>query len=113
MSRQAPAATAGVTSPDGRRLAVADYRGRLTLWETAQPRLGPAILPAGDGPVLAVGFGPDGAELHLAPHLPERVGSLVTDRAVTEVRSRANGRATEAEWRRQLPSVPYRCTCVA
>jgi hypothetical protein len=150
--------TAGAMSADGRHLATADYRGRLTLWdlrarhriavlratgstadrlalafsqdgsllavgapdgsvqvwETAQPHLGPATLPAGDGPVLAVGFGPDGTELHLAtPHLPDRRGALAPDRAAAEVCSRANGGATKAEWRRYLPSVPYRGTCAA
>ncbi|MGW7407752.1 nSTAND1 domain-containing NTPase [Streptomyces sp. NPDC054833] len=150
--------TAGAMSADGRHLATADYRGRLTLWdlrarhriavlratgstadrlalafsrdgsllavgapdgfvqvwETAQPHLGPATLPAGDGPVLAVGFGPNGAELHLAtPHLPDRLSALAPDRAAAEVCSRANGGATKAQWRRYLPSVPYRDTCAA
>jgi hypothetical protein len=101
-------------SQDGSLLAAGASDGSVQVWETAQPHLGPATLPAGDGPALSVGFGADDAELHLAtPHLPDRVSALAPERAAAEVCSRANGGATKAEWHRYLPSVPYRGTCAA
>jgi hypothetical protein len=66
----------------------------------------------GDAPVLALGFSDEGGKLGVAsPHLPRRTGLLAPGRATAEVCGRAAGGLTEAEWRRYLPSVPYRATC--
>jgi hypothetical protein len=86
--------------------------GSVRVWETASPRLPGAIVPAGDGPVLAIGFTSGGGELRIATsHLAVRSARLTPDRAAAEVCARAGGGATRAEWRRHLPDVPYRLTC--
>ena len=60
-------------SADGSLLAAGAEDGSVRVWETASPRLSPAAVPAGDGPVLAVGFTSDNGELRVAtPHLPTR-----------------------------------------
>ncbi|MFJ9822585.1 WD40 repeat domain-containing protein [Streptomyces sp. NPDC101151] len=147
---------AGAFSPGGRCAAVADFRGRVTLWdartwrrtavlravgstvqrtalafsadgslvtagapdgsvevwETASPRLPAARLPAGDGPVLALGLPPDGAELHVATaHLSDRTVPLEPRRAAATVCARTGAGLTRSQWHRYLPSVPYRRTC--
>ncbi|MEU6665005.1 hypothetical protein [Streptomyces sp. NPDC046727] len=99
-------------SRDGSLFAASGAGGSVQVWETARPRLAPATVPAGDGPVLAVGFGADGAELHLATgHLGERAAPLAPKGATATVCARANGGLTAAEWRRLLPAVSYRRTC--
>ncbi|MEU9328877.1 hypothetical protein AB0D91_34655 [Streptomyces canus] len=148
--------TEGAFSPDGRYLAVADVRGRLTLWdayswrrlavlrsggsnrhdpalgfsadgslvaasdpdgvvnvwETATPALPAASLPAGDSPVLALGFTGDGGELHIAtPHLADRALPSAPEQAARSVCARASTGLTEKEWRRYFPSADYRRTC--
>ncbi|MDH6566706.1 WD40 repeat protein [Streptomyces sp. SAI-117] len=148
--------TAGAFSPDGRRLAVADLRGRVTLWdartwrrlavlrgggsnrhepalafsadgalvaasdpdgsvhlwETATPALPPAVLPAGDAPVLALGLTRDGAALHIAtPHLADRALPLAPESAARAVCARVSTGLTEAQWRRWFPSADHRRTC--
>ncbi|WP_328767543.1 hypothetical protein [Streptomyces sp. NBC_00286] len=45
-------------SADSSLLAAGGEGGSVRVWETASPRLSPASVPAGDGPVLAVGFAP-------------------------------------------------------
>ncbi|MFC8519528.1 WD40 repeat domain-containing protein [Streptomyces sp. NPDC057257] len=99
-------------SADGALFAASDAEGSVQVWETARTRLPAATVPAGDGPVLAVGFGAGAGELHIAtPHLADRTSPLLPDRAAAEVCERAGGGATAAEWHRYLPSVPYRATC--
>lgn len=99
-------------SADGSLLAASAADGSVQVWETARTRLPAATVPAGDGPVLALGFGPHARTLHIAtPHLPDRTAELAPSDAASEVCSRAGGGATEAEWRRYLPSVPYRDSC--
>ncbi|MFK0024472.1 hypothetical protein [Streptomyces sp. NPDC090798] len=99
-------------SADGSLLAASRDDGSVRVWETASPRLAGATLPAGDGPVLAIGFTPGATELHIATaHLPLRSAKLTPDRAADDVCARAGGGATRAEWRRYLPDVPYRQTC--
>ncbi|MFJ9098940.1 hypothetical protein ACIRJM_10680 [Streptomyces sp. NPDC102405] len=148
--------TEGAFSPDGRYLAAADVRGRLTLWdahswrrlavlrtggsnlhgpalgfsadgalvaasdpdgvvnvwETATPALPPASLPAGDSPVLALGFARDGGELHIAtPHLTDRTLPSAPGRVARSVCARVSTGLTEGEWRRYFPSADYRRSC--
>ncbi|WP_330308651.1 MULTISPECIES: hypothetical protein [unclassified Streptomyces] len=104
--------TALAFSPDGSLLAASASDGSVTVWETASPRLPGAVLPMGDAPVLALGFSDKGGKLGVAsPHLPRRTGLLEPGRAAAEVCGRAAGGLTEDEWRRYLPSVPYRATC--
>ncbi|MFJ3304044.1 WD40 repeat domain-containing protein [Streptomyces sp. NPDC086549] len=99
-------------SADGSLLAASAVDGSVQVWETARPWLTAATVRAGDGPVRAFGFTADKGELHMAtPHLPDRVSPLAPARAAAEVCARANGGATEAQWHRYLPSVPYRTTC--
>ncbi|MGW1504215.1 WD40 repeat domain-containing protein [Streptomyces mirabilis] len=99
-------------SADGSLLAASRDDGSVRVWETASPRLEGATLPAGDGPVLAIGFTSGAGELHFATaHLPLRSAQLTPDSAAAEVCARAGGGATRAEWRRYLPDVPYRQTC--
>ncbi|MGW2517458.1 hypothetical protein ACWC09_10630 [Streptomyces sp. NPDC001617] len=95
-------------------LAASAADGSVQVWETARPRLPEATVPVGDGPVLAVGFGADTGELHIAtPHLPDRSSPLTPDTAAREVCARAEGGATATQWRQYLPAVPYRDTCGA
>ncbi|MFG2025971.1 hypothetical protein [Streptomyces sp. NPDC048825] len=99
-------------SADGSLLAAGDEGGSVRVWETASPRLSPASVPVGDGPVLAVGFAPENRELRVAtPHLPLRGYPLEPERAAASACTRADGGATEDEWRTYLPGVPYRRTC--
>ncbi|WP_327137785.1 hypothetical protein OG585_37235 [Streptomyces sp. NBC_01340] len=99
-------------SADGSLLAASRADGSVRVWETASPRLPGATVPAGDGPVLAIGFTSDDGELRIATfHLAVRSARLAPDRAATEVCARAGGRATRAEWRRYLADVPYRLMC--
>ncbi|MFJ8790359.1 hypothetical protein [Streptomyces sp. NPDC102462] len=104
--------TALAFSADGALLSAGSGDGSVEVWETASPALPPAVLPVGDGPVLAVGFTADGGTLHVAtPHLPDRARPSAPLRAAGTVCARAGGGLTRAEWRRHLPSVPYRDTC--
>ncbi|MFF1745453.1 WD40 repeat domain-containing protein [Streptomyces mirabilis] len=99
-------------SADGSLLAASRDDGSVRVWETASPRLEGATLPAGDGPVLAIGFTPGARELHIATaHLPLRSAQLTPDSAAADVCARAGGGASRAEWHRYLPDVPYRQTC--
>lgn len=99
-------------SADGSLFAASSADGSVQVWETARTRLPAATIPAGDGPVLAVGFGSGARELHIAtPHLPDRASPLRPSAAAAEVCARAGGGATAAEWQQYLPSVPYRDTC--
>ncbi|WP_328874912.1 hypothetical protein OHT76_35285 [Streptomyces sp. NBC_00287] len=97
-------------SADGSLLAAGAPDGSVQVWETATPALKAATLPAGDGPAVGLGFA--SGELRIAStHLPSRSLPLAPERAAAEVCARAAGGASEAEWRRYLPSVPYRVTC--
>ncbi|MFF4347124.1 hypothetical protein [Streptomyces sp. NPDC001530] len=79
-------------SGDRSLLAASRADGSVRVWETASPRLPGATLPAGDGPVLAVGFTQGGRELHVATaHMPFRSPELAPDRAAAEVCARAGG----------------------
>ncbi|MFI6488494.1 WD40 repeat domain-containing protein [Streptomyces sp. NPDC050564] len=99
-------------SADGSLLAASRADGSVRVWETASPRLPGASLPAGGGPILAVGFTPGGRELRIATaHMPLRSVRLTPVRAAAEVCARADGGATRAEWSRYLPDVPYRHAC--
>lgn len=99
-------------SADGSLLAAGDEGGSVRVWETASPRLSPASVPVGDGPVIAVGFTSDNGKLRVAtPHLPTRDYPLDPERAAASACTRADGGATEKEWRTYLPGVPYRRTC--
>ncbi|GCB44468.1 WD-repeat protein [Streptomyces sp. NL15-2K] len=104
--------TALAFSADGSLLAGSAPDGFVEVWETASPALPTATLPAGDGPVLELGFTEDGGELRIATaHLAERVRPLAAGRAAEEVCARARRGLTEAEWRRHFPSAEYRGTC--
>ncbi|MGV9453486.1 nSTAND1 domain-containing NTPase [Streptomyces sp. NPDC003635] len=97
-------------SADGSLLAASALDGSVRVWETATPSLPAATVPVGDGPVLNLAFG-SGVLRVLTAHLPVRTSPLAPERAAAQVCERAEGGATEAEWRRFLPSVPYRKTC--
>ncbi|MBC2903219.1 hypothetical protein [Streptomyces cupreus] len=97
-------------SADGSLLAAGAPDGSVQVWETATPALKPATLPAGDGPLVGLAF-TSGEVRITSAHLPARNLPLAPERAATEVYARAAGGASEAEWRRHLPSVPYRKTC--
>ncbi|MER5216962.1 hypothetical protein ABT063_42165 [Streptomyces sp. NPDC002838] len=104
--------TALAFSADGSLLASGAPGGNVEVWETASPALPAATLPAGDGPVLGLGFTGDSSELRIAtPHLAERARLLAASRAAEEVCARARRGLTEAEWRRYFPSAEYRGTC--
>lgn len=97
-------------SADGSLLAASAPDGSVQVWETATPSLPAATLPAGDGPALSLAL--DSGTLRVTTaHLPARRRPLAPERAAAQVCERAEGGATEAEWRRFLPSVPYRATC--
>jgi WD40 repeat protein len=99
-------------SADGSLFAASAGDGSVQVWETARTRLPAATVPVGDGPVLALGFGPHARELHITtPHLPDRTAQLEPSRAAAKVCARAGGGATEAEWHQYLQAVPYRDTC--
>ena len=99
-------------SADGSLVAAGEPDGSVRVWETATPALPAATLPAGDAPVLALGFTRDGDELHIAtPHLADRTLPLAPDRAARTVCARAAQGLTETEWRRHFPSAEYRRTC--
>ncbi|MFF0016621.1 hypothetical protein [Streptomyces sp. NPDC005374] len=99
-------------SADGSLVAASGPDGFLYVWETATPALPAATLPAGDGPVLAVGFTRDGGELHVAtPHLADRAHALAPDGAARTVCARSGKGLTETQWRRWFPSADYRRTC--
>ncbi|MEU9184346.1 hypothetical protein AB0D14_07225 [Streptomyces sp. NPDC048484] len=99
-------------SSDGSLLAAGTEDGFVRVWETASPRLSPASVQVGDGPVLAVGFTRGERELRVAtPHLPPRGYALDAGKAAAVVCARAGGGATEKQWRTYLPTVSYRRTC--
>ena len=99
-------------SADGSLLAAGAPDGSVQVWETASPALPPATLPAGDVPVLALGFTPGGGELCVAtPHLADRTHPLAARRSASAVCARAGGGLTETEWHRYFPSAVYRPTC--
>jgi len=101
-------------SADGSLLVAGAPDGSVKVWETATPALPAATLPAGDGPILAVGLTPDGSEVRLAtPHLPDRARPLAPDRAAATVCARAEGGLGRAEWDRYFPSAGYQDTCGA
>ncbi|MFI9770672.1 WD40 repeat domain-containing protein [Streptomyces sp. NPDC052415] len=97
-------------SADGTLLAAGAPDGSVQVWETATPGLAAATLPAGDGPAVGLAFA--AGELRItSAHLALRKRPLSPERAAAEVCDRAAGGASETEWRRHLPSVPYRETC--
>ncbi|MGW0911280.1 nSTAND1 domain-containing NTPase [Streptomyces sp. NPDC002784] len=97
-------------SADGTLLAAGAPDGSVQVWETDTPGLAAATLPAGDGPAVGLAFAH--GELRItSAHLPVRKRPLTPERAAAEVCARAAGGASETEWRRHLPSVPYRETC--
>ncbi|WP_217555183.1 WD40 repeat domain-containing protein [Streptomyces sp. GbtcB6] len=99
-------------SADGMLLAASTADGSVQVWETARIRSAPATVPAGDGPVLALGFTAGAGELHIATaHLADRSVPLGPQEGAAELCARAGGGATRAQWREYLPSVPYRVTC--
>ncbi|MBG0851189.1 WD40 repeat domain-containing protein [Streptomyces spinoverrucosus] len=99
-------------SADGALLAVSGSDGSVRVWETAAPGLPAAVLPVGDGPVLRLEFSGSGGRLSIAtPHLAARPREMRPDRAADALCARAGGGLTEAEWRRYVPSVPYRDVC--
>jgi WD40 repeat protein len=99
-------------SSDGSLFAAGAEGGSVRVWETASPRLPPLSVPVGGGPVLAVGFTSDNGELRVAtPHLAARSYPLAPERAAATVCARADGGATEGQWRTYLPGVAYRRTC--
>ncbi|MFG3295824.1 hypothetical protein ACGF3G_44450 [Streptomyces sp. NPDC048179] len=101
-------------SADGALFAASTADGFVQVWETDRTRLSPATVPAGDGPVLALGFTSGARELRIAtPHLAYRGVPLRPEEGAAELCDRAGGGPTRAEWRRYLPSVPYRYTCGA
>lgn len=99
-------------SADGALVAASDADGVVNVWETATPALPAASLPAGDSPVLALGFTRDGGELHIAtPHLADRALPSAPERAARSVCARVSTGLTEVEWRRYFPSADHRRTC--
>ncbi|MFJ1968470.1 WD40 repeat domain-containing protein [Streptomyces sp. NPDC087903] len=99
-------------SADGSLLAAGPADGSVQVWETDSPTLAPATLPAGDDPVLALGFSARDGALHITtPHLADRTVASAPVRAAAEVCARAEGGLTEAEWRLHFPSTSYRRTC--
>ncbi|WP_405469218.1 hypothetical protein [Streptomyces canus] len=99
-------------SADGALVAASDPDGVVNVWETATPALPAASLPAGDSPVLALGFTGDSGELHIAtPHLADRGLPSAPERATRSVCARVSTGLTEKEWRRYFPSADYRRTC--
>ncbi|MEU1479828.1 WD40 repeat domain-containing protein [Streptomyces sp. NPDC005760] len=99
-------------SADASLVAASDPDGSVHVWETGAPALPPAILPVGDAPVLALGFTPDRAELHLATlHLADRALPLDPGRAARTVCARTHTGLVRTQWRRWFPSADYRRTC--
>ncbi|MFJ1595109.1 hypothetical protein ACIOD0_33460 [Kitasatospora albolonga] len=97
---------------DGRSLAVGDAEGQLRFWPTDAPRSPGSPLPAADGPVLALAFGPDGSRLRVTtPRTPVRTYPLGLERTAGAVCTRAGGGLTREAWAAYLPTVPYRETC--
>ncbi|MGW7239509.1 hypothetical protein [Streptomyces sp. NPDC054804] len=84
-------------SADGTLLAASTADGSAQVWGTARTRPAPTTAPAGDGPVLALGFTAAGAELHVAtPHLPDRSVPLRAEESAGELCARADGGPTRA-----------------
>ncbi|MDH6213241.1 hypothetical protein [Streptomyces pseudovenezuelae] len=101
-------------SADGSLLVAGAPDGSAKVWETATPALPAATLPAGDGPILAVGLTPDGSQVRIAtPHLPDRARALAPNRAAATVCERAEGGLSRAEWDRYFPSAEFQDTCGA
>nr|WP_240981125.1 hypothetical protein [Streptomyces sp. N502] len=93
-------------------LAVTASDGSVRVWETASPGLPAAVLPVGDGPVLRLEFTGSGDRLSIGTsHLTARSREMNPDRAAAVLCDRAGGGPTEAEWRRHVPSAPYRDVC--
>ncbi|GAB2945952.1 hypothetical protein [Streptomyces heilongjiangensis] len=67
---------------------------------------------SGDGPLLALAFGPDGDTLYAsAAHRPLQRYDLAPARLAERGCARAGGGLTEQERRTYLPDLPYRETC--
>ncbi|CCK26262.1 putative WD-40 repeat protein [Streptomyces davaonensis JCM 4913] len=99
-------------SADGSLLAASAPDGSVHVWETATPSLPPAVLPAGDSPVLALSITAHDGTLRVStPHLAGRLLPLAPDRAAATVCDRAGGGLTRAQWNRYFPSAGYRSTC--
>ncbi|MET9090396.1 hypothetical protein ABZX77_52625 [Streptomyces sp. NPDC004237] len=101
------AESAPTFSADGSLFAASTADGFVQVWETDRTRLFPAT-------VLALGFTSGARELRIgSPHLADRGVPLRPETGAAELCDRAGGGPTRAEWRRYLPSVPYRDTCGA
>ncbi|MFJ6081000.1 hypothetical protein ACIQI8_06315 [Streptomyces sp. NPDC092369] len=101
-------------SADGSLVVAGAPDGSVTVWETATPTLPAATLPAGDGPILAVGLASDGSQVRVAtPHLADRARPLAPERAAATVCERAEGGLSRVEWDRFFPSAGYKDTCGA
>ncbi|MFJ5260373.1 hypothetical protein ACIQAC_07835 [Streptomyces sp. NPDC088387] len=98
-------------SRDGALLAATVADGTVRVWETASPGLAAAVVQVGDRPVRAVGFDNAGRLRVETAHLADRAWELVPERAARRLCALAGGGLPEAEWRRSLPSVPYRDAC--
>lgn len=100
-------------SPDGRTLAVAGDAGTLQLWDTtSHQRIGSPLLTPGDT-AHALTFSTDGDRLYAAgDHTPLQTYDIAPDRAARVVCSRVIGGLSPSEWRRHLPDLPYRESCL-
>ncbi|MGW1786644.1 WD40 repeat domain-containing protein [Streptomyces sp. NPDC002143] len=102
--------TALAFSPDGSRLAVGDFTGRVLLWDGEARHRTDTL--TGDE-IRSVAFSRDGGTLYVSgPHVPPASYLVSPEQAVRTLCTRMGSDGlSRAGWKAYAPDVPYRAVC--
>ncbi|HEX3528784.1 MAG TPA: TIR domain-containing protein [Thermoanaerobaculia bacterium] len=99
-------------SPDGKRLAAGDDRGKVYLWDLKSSSNAPVTLSGHHSPVVSILFSPDGPALATADSTGTTLRWRMNEDDLVRFACRTVGRnLSQEEWNTYLPGEPYHKTC--